>query len=355
MRKIAFFDAKPYDSAYFDEANKDYGFDIHYFGTRLQQETAALAQGFDGVVAFVNDEVDAAVIDRLSAAGVGIVALRAAGYNNVDLKAAWGRLRVVRVPAYSPHAVAEHAVALLLSLNRKIHKAYLRTREGNFSLAGLEGFDMHGRTAGIIGTGKIGRVAARILKGFGMRVLASDPYPDPAWAAAEGVEYVDRDRLLAESDIVSLHCPLTPENMHLIGDEAIGRMKKGAIIINTGRGALIDAKALIRGLKSGRLGGAGLDVYEEEDEYFFEDHSSRVLQDDVLARLLSFPNVIVTGHQAFLTAEALNAIARTTLANLKAFFDGAALETEVCYKCGAGTCPRKEGAGRCWPDAPSSG
>lgn len=347
MARIAFFDAKPYDETWFDALNAGRGYEIKYFPLRLSADTVTLASGFDAVCAFVNDDIDATVADFLAAQGIGVVALRAAGYNNVDLRAVHGRVHILRVPAYSPHAVAEHAVALMLALNRKVHKAYNRTREGNFSLAGLEGFDMHGKTAGVVGTGKIGRVACGILRGFGMRVLASDPFPDAAWAQEAGVEYAALDRLFAEADIVSLHCPLTKDNVHLVDAARIGRMKRGAMIVNTGRGALIDARALVEGLKEGRIGAAGLDVYEEEDEYFFEDHSALPLMDDTLARLLTFPNVLITGHQAFLTAEALEAIARTTLDNLDAYFAGAELRNEVCYRCGAPECAKKAG-GRCW-------
>ena len=273
--------------------------------------------------------------------------MRCAGYNNVDLKAVWGRLHVVRVPAYSPHAVAEHAVALLLTLNRKIHKAYIRTREGNFTLSGLVGFDLYGKTAGIVGTGQIGRIAAEIFRGFGMEVLASDPYSNEAWAAEKGVRYTSMEELFRQSDVVSLHCPLTPENHHLINEKSLHLMKKNAIIINTGRGALIDTKALIHALKTNSLGGAALDVYEEEDEYFFEDHSTSVIKDDVLARLLTFPNVLITGHQAFLTHEALTAIATTTLGNIQKYFESGDLTNEICYRCTQKTCSRKE-TGRCF-------
>jgi len=345
--RVAFFDTKPYDRDYFDAHKNNYNVEIKYFPVKLSADTASLARGYDAVCAFVNDELDAPTADILVAGGVKLVALRCAGYNNVDLKAVWGRLHVVRVPAYSPHAVAEHAVALLLTLNRKIHKAYIRTREGNFTLSGLVGFDLYGKTAGIIGTGQIGRIAAEIFRGFGMEVLASDPYPNEGWAAEKGVRYTTMEELFRQSDVISLHCPLTPENHHLINEARLGMMKKNAVIINTGRGALIDTKALIHALKTNSLGGAALDVYEEEDEYFFEDHSTSVIKDDVLARLLTFPNVLITGHQAFLTHEALTAIATTTLGNIQNYFESGDLTNEICYRCTQKTCSRKE-TGRCF-------
>lgn len=345
--RIAFFDTKPYDQEYFEAYRSSYGVELKYFPVKLSSDTARLAAGYQGVCAFVNDEIDARTADLLWEQGITLIALRCAGYNNVDLKAVWERIHVVRVPAYSPHAVAEHTVALLLSLNRKIHKAYIRTREGNFSLTGLVGFDLFGKTAGVIGTGQIGRITAEILRGFGMEVLAYDPVPQEAWAQEKGVVYVSKEALFERSDVITLHCPLTPENYHLIDQEAIQRMKPGAIILNTGRGALIDTKALIQALKSNKLGGAALDVYEEEDKYFFEDHSDRVIQDDVLARLLTFPNVLITGHQAFLTQEALQAIARTTLSNIHLYFTRGELPNEICYQCTQRTCARKE-TGRCF-------
>jgi D-lactate dehydrogenase len=355
--KVAFFDTKPYDREYFDGANaagaNAAGADgsgavaVKYFPVKLGPDTASLAAGYDAVCAFVNDEIDAATADILAAGGVKLIALRCAGYNNVDLKAVWGRIHVVRVPAYSPHAVAEHAAALLLSLNRKTHKAYHRTRDGNFTLSGLVGFDLYGKTAGVVGTGQIGRIAAGIFAGFGMKVLVSDPYPNEAWAASIGARYVDRRELLASSDVVSLHCPLTVETRYLIDAESLKTMRPGAIVINTGRGGLIDTKALIEALKSGLLGGAGLDVYEEEDKYFFEDFSGAVIRDDVLARLLTFPNVLVTSHQAFFTKEALGAIAETTLANIRGFFAAGELPNEICYQCTTAECPR-ERTGKCF-------
>ncbi len=341
QQRIAFFDARPYDHKSFNETNRSFGFDISYFETRLNSQTAELAAGYDGVCAFVNDDLNAAVIDKLVAGGVKIIGLRCAGYNNVDFKAAFERIHVVRVPAYSPYAVAEHAVAMMLTLNRKTHKAWMRTREGNFSINGLLGFDMHGRTAGIVGTGKIARCLIAILKGFGMRVLAYDPRPDLEYAGLAGISYASLAELFAASDVISLHCPLTPETTHMIDARAIDQMKPGVMIINTGRGKLIDTPALIDGLKTGRIGSAGLDVYEEESEYFFEDKSAEPITDDVLARLLTFTNVLVTSHQAFFTAEAMHNIAETTLQNFREFFAGGYLTNEICYQCNR-TCLKKE-------------
>ncbi len=341
QQRIAFFDARPYDQKSFNTTNRSFGFEISYFETRLNSQTAELAAGYDGVCAFVNDELNSSVIDKLVAGGVKIIGLRCAGYNNVDFKAAFERIHVVRVPAYSPYAVAEHAVAMMLTLNRKTHKAWMRTREGNFSINGLLGFDMHGRTAGIVGTGKIARCLIAILKGFGMQVLAYDPRPDHEYAGQAEISYVSLPELLAASDIISLHCPLTLETTHMIDADAIARMKQGVMIINTGRGKLIDTPALIDGLKSGRIGSAGLDVYEEESEYFFEDKSAEPITDDVLARLLTFPNVLVTSHQAFFTAEAMHNIAETTLQNFREFFSGGHLANEICYQCNR-TCLKKE-------------
>lgn len=319
MTTVAVFDTHPYDRDSLTAAPGADGIEWRFLDFRLTRETAALAAGARAVCVFVNDQLDRPCLEALAARGVGLVALRCTGFNNVDLAAARElRLTVTRVPVYSPHAVAEHAVALLLTLNRKIHRAYSRVRELNFSLHGLVGFDLHARTAGIIGTGKIGRIVAGILRGFGMRILAYDPHPDPAWAAGMGVEYVDASSLAGLSDVVSLHIPLTPETHHLIRAETLDLMKPGAILINVSRGALIDTTALIEALKSGRLGGVALDVYEEEEGIFFEDLSGQVLQDDELARLLTFPNVLITAHQAFLTREALADIARTTVANLAA-------------------------------------
>lgn len=344
---IALFDSKPYDKEFFDKAELSSLFELRYYPVRLNAETASLAKGADVVCAFVNDDLSAPVLDALILLGVKLVAMRCAGYNNVDLKHAYGRLHVVRVPAYSPYAVAEHAISLLMTLNRKVHKAYNRTREGNFTLNGLLGFDLHGKTAGVIGTGRIGKIAAEILKGFGMDVLVSDVYPDRAWAAEKGMRYVDLGEIYSASQVITLHCPLTPESRHMINDRSIAAMRDGAILINTGRGALVDTKALIAGLKTGKIGGAGLDVYEEEDKYFFEDFSHSGIEDDVLARLLTFPNVLVTAHQAFFTEEAMSAIAATTLGSARDFLEKGELPNEICYLCSSGTCPRKT-TGKCF-------
>ncbi|MDR2510072.1 MAG: 2-hydroxyacid dehydrogenase [Spirochaetaceae bacterium] len=331
MKTIAFFDTKPYDKKSFDAANKLYGYNIHYFDVKLNSETASLAKGADVVCVFVNDRIDAEAASSLAACGIKLIALRCAGFNNIDLKAASQKIKIVRVPAYSPHAVAEHAVSLLMCMTRSIHRAYYRVREGNFSLAGLTGRDLYGKTAGIVSTGKIGRITAGILRGIGMKILAYDKFPDESWAAAGGISYVPLEELCSKSDVISLHSPLTPETHHMINEKTLSLMKEDAVIINTGRGALIDTKALVNALKHKRLGGAGLDVYEEEEHYFFEDMSNEALKDDVLARLLTFPNVIITGHQAFLTEEALGAIAETTLKNVHDFFNSAPLVNEVRY------------------------
>lgn len=317
--KIAFFGAKPYDIASFDKVNEKYNYDIRYYKGHLNPNNVVLTQDTDAVCIFVNDTADAAVIDAMVDNGVKLLALRCAGFNNVDLKAAKGKLPVVRVPAYSPYAVAEYSLALMLSLNRKIHRAYWRTRDGNFSLNGLMGFDMHGKTIGIIGTGKIAKILIRLLKGFGMRILAYDLYPDMKFAGEEGISYVSLDELYRESDIISLHCPLTDQTKYMIDKDSIDKMKEGVMIINTGRGQLINSNDLIEGLKEKKIAAAGLDVYEEEGEYFYEDKSDKIIDDDVLARLLSFNNVIVTSHQAFFTKEALHNIAETTLQNIEDF------------------------------------
>ena len=292
---------------------------IRYYKGHLNPNNVVLTQDTDAVCIFVNDTADAAVIDAMVDNGVKLLALRCAGFNNVDLKAAKGKLPVVRVPAYSPYAVAEYSLALMLSLNRKIHRAYWRTRDGNFSLNGLMGFDMHGKTIGIIGTGKIAKILIRLLKGFGMRILAYDLYPDMKFAGEEGISYVSLDELYRESDIISLHCPLTDQTKYMIDKDSIDKMKEGVMIINTGRGLLINTNDLIEGLKEKKIAAAGLDVYEEEGEYFYEDKSDKIIDDDVLARLLSFNNVIVTSHQAFFTKEALHNIAETTLQNIEDF------------------------------------
>lgn len=314
--RVAVFSAKPYDRLFLDRANEEYQHDLVFFDTRLSQATVALANGFPAVCVFVNDQLDALVLRTLAQGGTSVVALRCAGFNNVDLRAAQGhQIVVVRVPAYSPHSVAEHTVALILALNRQIHRAYNRVREGNFALDGLLGFDLHGLTVGIIGTGKIGLEVARIMRGFGCRLLAYDLKPH-ADSERLGIHYVELDDLFAAADILTLHCPLTPQTHHLIDAQATRKMKTGVMLINTSRGALIDTAAITDGLKSGQIGYVGLDVYEEEGDLFFEDLSNLVLQDDVFARLLTFPNVVITGHQAFFTRNALEDIARTTLANL---------------------------------------
>lgn len=322
--QVAFYDTKPYDREFFLRAAEGTGLEAVFHEFRLCAANAASAEGTDAVCAFVNDKVDRECLGILAGRGVRILALRCAGFNNVDLAAAreFG-IAVVRVPAYSPHAVAEHAVALLLTLNRKIHRAYNRVREMNFSLGGLVGFDLRGKTVGIVGTGKIGRVAAQIFRGFGCEVLACDPDPENEWAARQGVRYVESAALLAASDVVSLHMPLTPETMHFLNRDSISRMKRGSYLVNTSRGKLVDSLAVIAALKSGHLGGVALDVYEEEEGVFFEDLSDAPMQDDVLSRLLTFPNVLITSHQAFLTEEALTAIAETTVDSLLRFREGA--------------------------------
>lgn len=310
------FSSQHYDQDSFSSAQGATQLALHFQGARLTEDTAALAEGYEVVCAFINDDLSAPVLTRLKAGGTRLIALRSAGYNHVDLAAAKRLgLTVVRVPAYSPHAVAEHAVALILALNRRLHRAYNRTREGDFSLHGLTGFDLHGKTVGVVGTGQIGLAFARIMAGFGCQLLAYDPYPNPE-VEALGARYLDLPELLRESRIISLHCPLTPQTRHLINPQSLASLQPGAMLINTGRGALVDTPALIDALKSGQLGYLGLDVYEEEAQIFFEDRSDLPLQDDVLARLLTFPNVIVTAHQAFLTREALAAIAATTLENI---------------------------------------
>jgi len=330
--KVAIFDAKPYDQTMFNEANKKYGFCLTHFKEHLDKNNVILATGADAVCIFVNAIVDAEVIDRLYSYGVKLIALRCAGFNNVDLKAAAGKIRVVRVPEYSPHAIAEHTLALMLCLNRKIHRAFLRTRDANFSLNGFQGFDMYQKTVGVIGTGKIGKTVIGVLKGLGMNILAYDLYPDKAFAEKECIEYVSLDELYAKSDVITLHCPLTKETEYLICDNSIAKMKDGVMIINTGRGKLIHTKHLIEGLVSRKIGYAGLDVYEEESAYFYEDFSDSIMTDEVLARLLSFNNVIVTSHQAFFTNEAMSNIVCTTMDNIKDFFDGKELANEVAYK-----------------------
>jgi D-lactate dehydrogenase len=331
--RIAMFSTKPYDRRSFEAANAA-GHDVLFLEPRLTADTAMLAHGAAAVCPFVNDDLSAPVLEALAAGGTGLVALRCAGFNNVDLKAA-ARLgiAVARVPAYSPHAVAEFTIGLLLSLVRGIHRAYQRTRDGNFALDGLLGFDLHGRTVGVIGTGRIGALVARNLAlGFGCRVLAQDLYPDPALTAA-GITYTDLPTIASQADIITPHCPLTPETRHMVRAETLARAKPGLVLVNTSRGGLIDAEAAIEALKTGRLGGLAIDVYEQEADLFFEDLSNEILSDDVFARLLTFPNVLVTGHQAFFTREALGAIAATTLGNCARFAAaeplGAAAVTEA--------------------------
>ncbi len=327
--KIAFFDAKEYDRNSFIKANEKADYEIAFFETRLTEDTCRLAEGYDAVCVFVNDDINRKVIDALVQMGVRLIALRCAGYNNVDIEYAYKRIHVVRVPAYSPYAVAEHAMALLLTSIRRIHKAYIRTKDFNFSLSGLTGFDLHGKTVGVVGTGKIGRVFADICKGFGMNVIAYDKFP----AEGNGITYVSIDELIRKSDVISFHCPLTDENRHMVNKDTIAQMKKGVVLINTSRGALIDTEALVEGIKDRKIGAACLDVYEEESNVFFHDYSNHIVDDDTLARLISMPNVIVTSHQAFLTEEALTNIADTTLENVKEFFATEYSQNEVCYKC----------------------
>ena len=330
MTKIAFFDTKSYDRDAFNKMNKNFGFDIHYYKERLSMNTVSLTQGKDAVCIFVNAECDARVIAQLAENGVKLIALRCAGFNNVDIKAAREHgIRVVRVPAYSPHAVAEYAVTLMLALNRKVYRSVYRTREGNFKLNGLLGFDMYGKTAGLVGMGRIAKELIKILHGFGMNILAYDLYPDKAFAEQYGVRLVTLDELYEESDIISLHCPLTDDTKFLINNESITKMKFGVMIINTGRGKLIKTEDLIDGLRSHQIGSAGLDVYEEEANYFYEDRSDKMIDDDKLALLLMMPNVIVTSHQAFFTQEATHNIALTTLQNVQDFTEGKELVNEV--------------------------
>lgn len=326
MKKIAFFDTKPYDRTYFDKYGKNY--EITYFEEKLNHHTAKITEGFDGVCAFVNSNINKMAVERMHERGVKILAMRCAGFSNVDIAAAAGKLAVVRVPAYSPHAVAEHTLALLLALNRRIYRAYIRTRDFNFNINGLTGIDLYGKTAGIIGTGKIGRTFIDLCKGLGMKVIAYDPYP----AEGSGIEYVPLDTLFRESDVISLHCPLTESSYHIIDREALGKMKDGAFLLNTSRGALVDSEALLEALTAGKLRGAALDVYEEEANLFYEDMSDKIIKDDTLALLVSRPNVLITSHQAFLTEEALDNIASVTIQNFDEFFAGKSLTNEIKLK-----------------------
>ena len=330
---IVVFDAKPYDIEFFEKWNKQYGARITYYSEKLTLKTAAVLTKYQDVVCtFVNDDLNEKVIEILSRNGVRAIAIRAAGYNNVDIRAAYhNRVTVFRVPAYSPYAVAEHALALLMTVNRKTNKAYNRTREGNFSLVGLTGIDLNGKTAGVIGTGKIARIFIKILNGLGMNVIAYDKFPNEQAAKDEYFTYVDLEEVFEKSDVISLHCPLLPDTKHIVNSESISKMKKGVIIINSARGGLVNTESLIEGLKNKKIGGAGLDVYENEKDYFFEDESGTVLEDDILARLLTFNNVVVTSHQAFLTEEALNNIVETTLNNILAYAKKEELVNEVWY------------------------
>ena len=345
MIKVAFYDAKAYDRPSFEYYGGQQEMQFRFLETKLNEDTVDLARGCDAVCVFVNDTVNAAVIDKLYEYGVKIIALRSAGYNNVDIRHAFGKTHVVHVPAYSPYAVAEHAIALLLTSVRRIHKAYNRTREFNFSLNGLTGFDFHGKTVGVVGTGKIGRIFIDICRGFGMKVIAYDLFP----AKDSGIDYVALDELLEQSDIISLHCPLTDETRHMINAAAIEKMKKGVVLVNTSRGGLIDAEALLEGIKARKIGAACLDVYEEEADVFFEDRSGHIMDDELLSRLISMPNVIVTSHQAFLTEEALNNIAETTVNNiLSCFRNDGVCDNELCYRCGSIEQCRKERKQKCF-------
>lgn len=333
MSKIAFFDTRSYDKEAFTKENEKFGYEIDFFDFKLNEKTALTAKGFDAVCVFVNDVVNADVISILKNCGIKIILLRCAGFNNVDLAAAEkAGIEVVRVPAYSPHAVAEHGAALLLSLTRHIPQAYLRTKTVNFNIEGLTGRDLFGLTAGVFGTGKIGQCMADILKGFGMKVICYDPFPNEKWAKEKGFSYVDIDTIFKESDVLSFHCPLTDETYHIVNHDNMKKMKSDAVIINTGRGALIDTKALVHALKHKHIGGAALDVYEEESAFFFKDCSAEIIADDVLARLLTFPNVLITGHQAFLTTTALSNIAEVTLNNFCSFLSGKELVNKVQKK-----------------------
>ena len=343
--KVAFYDTKEYDRPSFELYGKLHNVEYKFLETKLTEDTVELARGCDAVCVFVNDTVNAAVIDKLYEFGVKMIALRCAGYNNVDVRHAYKKVHVTHVPAYSPYAVAEHAAAMLLTSVRRIHKAYDRTRNFNFSIAGLTGFDLHGKTVGVVGTGRIGRIFIDICKGFGMNVIAYDKFP----AEGYGINYVSLDELFEKSDIISLHCPLTDATRHIINADAIAKMKKGIVIVNTSRGALIDAEALLEGIKARKVGAACLDVYEEEADIFFEDRSGHILDDELLSRLITMPNVIVTSHQAFLTTEALNNIAETTVGNILSCFDkDGACNNELCYRCGSIEKCKKERNKKCF-------
>ncbi len=330
-KKVLFYDIKSYDKELFKKFGKDYNIEMKFLKGKLNEESADLTKGYEIVCAFANDTINKEVIDILAENGVKLLAMRCAGYNNISLKDIQGRFKVVRVPAYSPYSIAEYTMGMILALNRKIHKAYVRTREGNFSISGLMGFDLNGKTAGIIGAGKIAQILIKILKGFGMRVIAYDPYPNYEKAKELGFEFVDLDTLYKESDIISLNCPLTKETQYMINRNSMAKMKDGVMIVNTGRGMLIDSADLIEALKDKKVGAAALDVYEEEAEYFFEDLSDKVIEDDILGRLLSFHNVLITSHQAYFTQEAVEAITKTTLNNIQDFIDGKELINEVKF------------------------
>lgn len=344
MERICFYNTKPYDKKYFEKFKKDYSFEIEYFSGKLREKTAVLAKDYDAAIAFVNDDINEKTVNALYENGIKILAMRCAGFNNVDLQAAYGKIHIVHVPAYSPYAVAEHAIGMLLALVRKIPRAYNRTRDYNFTLNSLVGFDLHEKTVGIIGTGKIGKIFIEICKGFGMNVCAYDPYP----SENSEIEYVSLEELCKRSDIVSLHCPLTDSTRYIINKRTISLMKSGVYIINTSRGALIDSEALLDGLKCEKIGGACLDVYEEETDIFYEDKSDKVIHDDVLTSLISMNNVLVTSHQAFLTHEALTNITTATLQSLRDFFDGKELKNEICIKCSNGEKCQKNKMGKCF-------
>lgn len=328
MNRVAFFDCKPYDKVWFNKINKKYGFDIVYFENKLNESTALMARGFEVAIAFVNDQITGDTINALYSGGTRLLAMRCTGYSNVDLKAAKDKISVVRVPNYSPYSVAEHTMALLLCINRKIHKAYNRTRDMNFSIDGLIGFDLYGKTLGVIGTGKIGKVFINICKSFGLNVIAYDPYPSDE----ENINYVSKEEVFSKSDIISLHCPLTRDTHHIINKDSIEMMKDGVYIINTSRGGLINSEDLLNYLLCEKIGGAALDVYEEESDIFFEDFSDSIMQDNILTHLLSLPNVLITSHQAFFTAEAMEDIANVTLKNISEYFNHEKLSNEICHK-----------------------
>lgn len=330
--KILFYDIKNYDKDFFKKYGNGYDFDMTFLKVKLSEETASLTKDFEIVCAFANDTIDKATVDIMAENGVKLLAMRCAGFNNISLADIKNRFKVVRVPAYSPHSIAEYTMGLILSLNRKIHKAYARTREGNFSIDGFIGYDLYQKTVGIIGAGKIAQILIKILKGFGTKVIAYDPYPNYKVAEELGFEFVDLDTLYKEANIISLNCPLTPETKYMINRRSIEKMKPGVMIVNTGRGALIDSADLVEGLKEKKIGAAGLDVYEEEENYFFEDKSTQVIEDDILGRLLSFHNVLITSHQAYFTEEAVEAITKTTLQNIQDFLDGKELINEVPQK-----------------------